>query len=202
LFRFTKRRKPITQAEIARIARARVTQILNLTNLASNIQQAILDLEPTTERAPCFRQCEIRQIATASNWSMQRKAWKRLANLRSRKPTAERQSRAKYRVRFSDGLKTPMHHDQLVGLSEFKINQIRESDSPLMNAGLYGRVIYRWLIGLRAYGRDDEASNADRRGIYLPPAELHWSLYGVREQLENDETQKSIRSFRNSSCLL
>jgi hypothetical protein len=23
----------------------------------------------------------------------------------------------------------------------------------------------------------------DRRGFYLPPAELHWSLYGVPEQL-------------------
>jgi len=59
-----------------------------------------------------------------------------------------------------------------------------------MSAGLYERVIYRCVIGSRAYGLDDEASDTDRRGIYLPPAELHWSLYGVPEQLENDETQE------------
>ncbi|MBN1912642.1 MAG: nucleotidyltransferase domain-containing protein, partial [Pirellulales bacterium] len=33
-------------------------------------------------------------------------------------------------------------------------------------------------------------SDTDRRGVYLPPAELHWSLYGVPEQLENDATEE------------
>jgi predicted nucleotidyltransferase len=31
----------------------------------------------------------------------------------------------------------------------------------------------------------------DRRGIYLPTADLHWSLYGVPEQLENPQTQEA-----------
>src|SRR5260370_42245514 len=31
----------------------------------------------------------------------------------------------------------------------------------------------------------------DRRGIYLPSADLHWSMYGVPEQLENDATQEA-----------
>jgi len=30
-----------------------------------------------------------------------------------------------------------------------------------------------------------------RRGIYLPPADLHWSLYGVPDQLENHDTQEA-----------
>jgi len=34
-------------------------------------------------------------------------------------------------------------------------------------------------------------SDVDRRGIYLPPAELHWSLYGVPEQIENNDTQEA-----------
>jgi predicted nucleotidyltransferase len=34
------------------------------------------------------------------------------------------------------------------------------------------------------------------RGIYLPPAELHWSLYGVPEQIERDETQESYWEIR------
>ncbi|MEO8270957.1 MAG: nucleotidyltransferase domain-containing protein, partial [Aureliella sp.] len=95
-----------------------------------------------------------------------------------------------YRVKFSDGFEAAIHHDQLVRLSEFKHGMIRDPAAALMSAGLYDRVIYRCVIGSRAYGLDDDASDTDRRGIYLPPAELHWSLYGVPEQLENDETQE------------
>ena len=47
------------------------------------------------------------------------------------------------------------------------------------------------MIGSQAYGLADAESDIDRRGIYLPPADLHWSLYGVPEQLENDETQEA-----------
>ena len=69
------------QAEIARVAgitRARVTQIINLTNLAPDIQQAILDLEPTTDHVPRFREREVRSIAIIANWEKQRVLWKRL----------------------------------------------------------------------------------------------------------------------------
>jgi predicted nucleotidyltransferase len=44
-------------------------------------------------------------------------------------------------------------------------------------------------MGSRAYGLDDEGSDTDRRGIYLPPAELHWGLAGVPEQLEDPTTR-------------
>ncbi len=69
------------QAEIARVAgitRARVTQIINLTNLAPDIQQAILDFEPTTDPVPRFREREVRTIAIITSWEKQRQAWKRL----------------------------------------------------------------------------------------------------------------------------
>lgn len=95
-----------------------------------------------------------------------------------------------YRVKFSDGFEAPIHHDQLVRLSDFKSQTIRDADALLASSGLYERVIYRCVIGSRAYGLEDEASDTDRRGVYLPPANLHWSLYGVPEQLENDETQE------------
>jgi uncharacterized protein len=61
---------------------------------------------------------------------------------------------------------------------------------PLVDRNLQDHVIYRVVIGSRAYGLDDANSDTDRRGIYLPPADLHWSLYGVPEQLENDATQE------------
>ena len=37
---------------------------------------------------------------------------------------------------------------------------------------------------------ETEASDTDLRGVYLPPAELHWSLFGVPEALENEATQE------------
>ncbi len=95
-----------------------------------------------------------------------------------------------YRVKFNDGFETAVHHDQLVRLAEFKREQIRGgSDDALMD--LNDRIIYRCVIGSRAYGLEDDKSDTDRRGIYLPPAELHWSLYGVPEQLENEQTQEA-----------
>ena len=69
------------QAEIARtagITRARVTQIINLTQLAPDIQEAILDLKPTTHHVPRFREREVRTIAIVPNWEKQRVLWKQL----------------------------------------------------------------------------------------------------------------------------
>jgi uncharacterized protein len=50
---------------------------------------------------------------------------------------------------------------------------------------LHQYVIYRCVVGSRAYGLDDNQSDTDVRGIYLPPAALHWSLAGIREQLDH-----------------
>jgi uncharacterized protein len=60
----------------------------------------------------------------------------------------------------------------------------------LTDYNLYDAVIYRCVVGSRAYGLDNEASDIDLRGIYLPSADLHWSLYGIPEQLENSATQE------------
>jgi predicted nucleotidyltransferase len=51
-------------------------------------------------------------------------------------------------------------------------------------------VIYRCIIGSRAFGLETDESDTDRRGIYLPPADAHWSLYGVPEQLEDQVNQE------------
>jgi hypothetical protein len=52
-------------------------------------------------------------------------------------------------------------------------------------------IIYRCVVGSQAFGLSGDDSDVDRRGIYLPPAELHWSLYGVPEQIENNDTQEA-----------
>lgn len=74
-------------------------------------------------------------------------------------------------------------HNQYGRMSRTGVDRQPEVD-------LYQQVIYRCVVGSRAYGLEDDASDTDRRGIYLPTADRHWSLYGVPEQLENDATQE------------
>ncbi len=96
-----------------------------------------------------------------------------------------------YRVRFPDGLEVPLRRSEVTMLARFKEGEIGDAAHALDHADLSERVIYRCVIGSQAYGLADTASDVDRRGIYLPPADLHWSLYGVPEQLENHETQEA-----------
>lgn len=96
-----------------------------------------------------------------------------------------------YRVRFVDGYESPLHHDQLMLLADFKLGQLTQGPDAVSTQGIFQRVIYRCVVGSRAFGLDNEASDTDRRGIYLPTADQHWSLYGVPEQLENDENQEA-----------
>ena len=100
-----------------------------------------------------------------------------------------------YRVRFPDGFEASLKRAELSVLSQFQ-SQVAGLASapisdPLSEYNLFDFVIYRCVIGSRAYGLDDAGSDFDRRGVYLPPAEMHWSLYGVPEQLEDDVAQET-----------
>ncbi len=50
-------------------------------------------------------------------------------------------------------------------------------------------MIYRCVVGSRAYGLDSDESDTDRRGVYLAPTELQWSLFGAPEQFEDNASQ-------------
>jgi predicted nucleotidyltransferase len=102
-----------------------------------------------------------------------------------------------YRVRFPGGAEASLRRDELAILSQYKTGGVIGAASggstiadPLAEYDLYRFVIYRCIVGSRAYGLDDSESDTDRRGVYLPPARLHWSLYGVPEQLENQATEE------------
>ena len=94
-----------------------------------------------------------------------------------------------YRVRFADG------GEAMLGRAELSIRKVYQRDGLELEQPskheLERAIIYRCVIGSRAYGLDDDASDTDRRGIYLPPADLHWSLYGVPEQIEDDTTRET-----------
>ena len=100
-----------------------------------------------------------------------------------------------YRVRFPDGFEAAFHRRELAILSQFQTGGVIDaaasgSAALLAEYDLQRYVIYRCIVGSRAYGLDDAESDTDRRGVYLPPAELHWSLYGVPEQLDYNATEE------------
>jgi uncharacterized protein len=95
-----------------------------------------------------------------------------------------------YRVRFPDGFEAGFKRQELAILAQFQTSGITGTHV-LSEFNLFDHVIYRCIVGSKAYGLDDAESDIDRRGIYLPPAHLHWSLYGVPEQLENTATEET-----------
>jgi uncharacterized protein len=116
----------------------------------------------------------------------------------------------RYRVRFADGFEAMLKRGEVAVLSHFKAGMmgqggvgssapgVASAQGPLGEYDLYKHVIYRCVVGSRAYGLSTDESDIDRRGVYLPPAELHWSLYGVPEQLENpaaEEVYWEIQKF-------
>jgi predicted nucleotidyltransferase len=105
-------------------------------------------------------------------------------------PSAQEHS---YRVRFTDGREESFRR---ADLTIFKHVQAEVPAGP-DSTDLYRFVIYRCIVGSTAYGLSQEGSDTDRRGFYLPPADLEWSLAGVPEQLEtdNEEAYWEIEKF-------
>ena len=101
----------------------------------------------------------------------------------------------RYLIRFADGRKESFCR---ADLAIFKHMQSEVPGAPDA-ADLRPFVIYRCIVGSTAHGLNQEGSDVDRRGFYLPPADLQWALAGIPEQLENDneevywEIEKFIR---------
>ncbi|GAA4442341.1 nucleotidyltransferase domain-containing protein [Bremerella cremea] len=96
-----------------------------------------------------------------------------------------------YRIRFPDGVEESLNTSEVALLAKHKEGDIGNNKVTSERNDLYERVILQCIIGSQAYGLSDSESDIDRRGIYLPPADLHWSLYGVPEQLECEKTQEA-----------
>jgi len=99
--------------------------------------------------------------------------------------TAPQDNSHSYRVRFADGMEAALRRHEFAVRKHHQAGELLREGDALSEFSLYEHVIYSCVVGSRAYGLDEEGSDTDRRGVYLPPAELHWSLYGVPEQLEN-----------------
>lgn len=93
-----------------------------------------------------------------------------------------------YEVAFPGGERRRLTRDQL------EIYRRRQEASLAGLAGDYDlradHVILRCVVGSRAYGLARGDSDTDRRGVYLAPAKLHWSLAGAPEQLEDKAAEE------------
>jgi len=96
-----------------------------------------------------------------------------------------------YRVRFPNGEEGAVAPDAIDVRAHLQRAGLEAGPAPAVRDDLFAHVIYRCVVGSRAYGLDEEGSDTDRRGIYAPPAERHWSLHGVPEQLEDEATQET-----------
>lgn len=95
----------------------------------------------------------------------------------------------RYVVRFADGGQARLRRKEFRLLGRYRTAEAGLSH-PLSEQDLRPFIIYKCVIGSRAYGLEGPESDTDWRGCYLPPADLHWSLRGVPEQLEDEATQE------------
>lgn len=65
-------------AHLGRVTRARITQLMNLLNLAPDIQEQILFLPLTASGRDPIAEHQVRPIAAQPLWGKQRKLWSRL----------------------------------------------------------------------------------------------------------------------------
>jgi hypothetical protein len=95
-----------------------------------------------------------------------------------------------YLIRFPDGQQVSLKRTEIAIRKQVQGLAFDLPADALSDRDLYQFIIYRCIVGSRAYGLSGEHSDVDQRGIYLPSASLHWSLYGLPEQIENSETDE------------
>jgi uncharacterized protein len=91
-------------------------------------------------------------------------------------------------VRFPDGFEGSLTRRQFDVLKHFK-DRLPGSPDAANPFDLESLVIYRCVVGSHAYGLDTDVSDTDRRGVFIAPTEMQWSLFGAPDQFEDNATQ-------------
>jgi uncharacterized protein len=102
-------------------------------------------------------------------------------------PTDNRHS---YLIAFADGDQVSLHREDIAIRKDVQKLTFDRPNAAIGDRDLFEHIIYKCIVGSRAFGLDVDESDVDRRGIYLPPAEMQWSLYGLPEQVEDNATQE------------
>lgn len=95
-----------------------------------------------------------------------------------------------YSIIFADGNEAQVPRDRVTMLARFQEDNQHPGQMAAVRETLKRRVIFRCVIGSRAYGLDGETSDTDRRGVFLPPTRLLWSLQGCPQHLEDNDKEE------------
>lgn len=68
-------------ARLGHVSRPRITQIMDLLQLAPDIQETLLFLPPVTRGKDPITERELREVVAEVDWVRQRRSWARIANL-------------------------------------------------------------------------------------------------------------------------
>ena len=100
-----------------------------------------------------------------------------------------------YTIRFTDGTTTQATFDEIILRRQEVENLLVDHETDFSQ-----HVIYRCQVGSVAFGLSNDDSDDDYRGIFLPPANRHWSLRTIPEQIESlvgdcDEVYWELEKF-------
>ena len=105
-----------------------------------------------------------------------------------------------YRVRFVDGGEASLRRSEFAVRKQHQVDGLGTSPNEAFTT-FEPFIILRSVVGSRAYGLDEDDSDTDRRGVFLPQAPRHWSLAGVPDQIERDETQEAYWELERAIVL-
>lgn len=103
-----------------------------------------------------------------------------------------------YLIQFPDGQQVSLKRTEIAIRKQVQGAAFDLPADALADRHLHDYIIYKCVVGSNALGLSDEHSDLDLRGIYLPPADMQWSLYGVPEQIEKpdaDEIYWELQKF-------
>lgn len=94
-----------------------------------------------------------------------------------------------YTIQFLNGIVLSLKRKDFA-IRKHDRRERMQIDAPV-TSDLYEHIHYRCIVGSQAYGLADQHSDVDRRGFYLAPPDLQWSLDGAPEQIENEAAQET-----------
>lgn len=108
-----------------------------------------------------------------------------------------------YLVKWNSGETTEISRKDFAVYSKYQNEGLYLTDEERAYDHWAPYVIYRSVVGSTAYGLAREGSDRDVRGVFLPPARLHWSLQGVPDSVEHpdeDELLWELGRFLHLAC--
>jgi uncharacterized protein len=85
---------------------------------------------------------------------------------------SDERSADKYHVRLTDGSVVSFAREGLAVRKHYQRDAAQHGRKEKSQPNFNDYIIYGCVVGSRAFGLDEEGSDYDRRGIFLPPSEL------------------------------